>query len=75
MTSDERLLNYIKTQLGSGHSSEDIRQALIEKGWQLDVIDQAMSDVGEVEPVNPDKRAAGIQGTNKKPQEKKSSSF
>ena len=70
MTSDEQLLVYIRNQLGSGQSPENIKQALIQKGWRLDVVNQAMNDVGEVDPV---KKAVDVKETNEKSQEKKPS--
>ncbi len=73
MSSDEQLLAYIRSQLSSGQSSESIRQVLIQKGWQLDVVNRAMNDVDETGPVNPVKGTAETSKTGKKSQEKKPS--
>lgn len=41
------LRNYIKTKLSQGYSRESIRHALLDKGWNIDIIDYEMMKAEE----------------------------
>jgi len=54
---NDSLLQYCKAQLAAGYSEDQIREALLKKGWASDeVIEQAKQNVEvapKPEPVNP----------------------
>jgi len=42
---DQKVVNYIKTNLSDGFSLEQIKQALIDAGWQQEEINSAIDSV------------------------------
>lgn len=51
-------IKYIKKQLENGISEDRIRKALTDSGYQQEVIDQLMNDVGAPKP---EKKSSGIE--------------
>ena len=42
---DQRLIDFIKNTLKKGYSEQQIKKALIEKGWQQSQVDEAFNTV------------------------------
>jgi hypothetical protein len=62
MAGEPRIVQYVKEQLSAGYAEKDIRDALLDQGWQPDEIDEAFSAAGgppKEKPAGPEERPAG----------------
>ncbi len=57
---DQTLLNYIKEQSQQGFTIEQIKNALLSAGWQLNVVEEALK-IAFANPVTSEKEAISVQ--------------
>jgi hypothetical protein len=64
-------VNYIKKQLHTGYTPEEIREAMLDAGWKKEDIEKAFYVIGgEAHPVKPQKEGKAPEKRNDKPVEK-----
>ena len=72
MVYNQELANYIKEQLNSGHSLEQIKNILIQKGWREAEVNEAINSVQRVQKEHPKEiPSEGAPGTPSKGRSKK----